>query len=273
MPFQSRFTSQPLGCAKVQTVKAKNETGGKQRLLPGLKVGDGFTRHPFDVEFGVRTSGLVAGRNLKSGHRHDRHSTAYYGVAPSVFQALIKRWRRSRPAAAMDAFTFVDLGAGMGRAVLLASEMPFKAVVGVELHATLAGIARRNVTAWRRAGRARTAIRIVEGDAVEFDWPEGPCLAFLFNPFGETVMRRMVKTWRKRFAGRAGELDILYVNNEQEQVLEGHKGLTRLFLSEVKRSKADAIADYKILSNQPDGEYASSNVEDCSMWRMGKNRD
>jgi SAM-dependent methyltransferase len=247
----------------------------RQRLLPGLSVRDGLTRHPFDLEFGVRTSGLVAGRDLKSGHRHDRHSTAYYGVAPSVFQALIKKWKRSGPVAAMEEFTFVDVGAGMGRAVLLASEMPFKAVVGVELNATLTGIARRNAAVWRKAGRAHAPIRIVCGDAVEYKWPTGPCLAFLFNPFGETVMRRLVKSWKRSFAGRAGELDILYVNDEQEQVLEGHAGegpdgLHRLFLGEVKRSRADAIADYRILSNQPDGEYASSNVEDCSIWRWGK---
>jgi SAM-dependent methyltransferase len=241
-------------------------------------VKDGLTRHPFDVEFGVRTSGLVAGRNLKSGHRHDRHSTAYYGVAPSVFQALIRKWLKSKPLAPMDEFTFVDVGAGMGRAVLLAAEMPFRAVVGVELHPTLAGIARKNAAVWRKTGRARAPIRIVCGDAVEFQWPAGPCLAFLFNPFGETVMRRMVKVWKKSFAGRGGELDILYVNNEQEWVLEGrgwagHGGLNRLFQGEVKRSRADAIADHKILANQPDGEYASSNVEDCSMWRVGKSRD
>jgi len=68
--------------------------------------------------------------------------------------------------AAMEEFTFVDVGAGMGRAVLLASEMPFKAVVGVELNATLTGIARRNAAVWRKAGRAHAPIRIVCGDAV-----------------------------------------------------------------------------------------------------------
>ena len=117
---------------------------------------DGLTRHPFDAEFGVRTSGLVAGRHLKSGHRHDRHATAYYGVAPSVFHGLIEDGERSRPDAPIEAFTFVDVGAGMGRAVLLAAELPFKAVVGVELNPTLAGIARRNAAMWRRrAGRVR----------------------------------------------------------------------------------------------------------------------
>src|SRR5271166_952033 len=124
-------------CATVQSVKAektrRSNADGRtvRKLLPGLSVKDGFTRHPFDVEFGVRTSGLIAGRHLKSGHRHDRHATAYYGVAPSVFKEMMARWRRTRPVAAMDGFTFVDLGAGMGRAVLLAAEYPFREVVGV----------------------------------------------------------------------------------------------------------------------------------------------
>ena len=232
-----------------------------------MKVGDGFTRHPFYVEFAVRTSGLIAGRHLKSGHKHDRHATAYFGVAPSVFRGLIRQWRKSRRGERLEAFTFVDVGAGMGRAVLLASEMPFKNVLGVELHPGLAGIARNNLTAWRRSGRLRTPAKLLSGDALEFTWPEGPCVAFLFNPFGAVMMRRWLKGLAKSFNERKGELDILYVNNEQEWVLEAQKGFERQFLAEVKRSKADAIADYRIMANQPEGEYASSNAESCSIWR------
>ena len=240
----------------------------KRRLLPGLAVGDGYMRHPFDLEFGVRTSGLVAGRHLRSGHRHDRHNTAYYGVAPSVFKSLVARWRRSRPAAEIDELAFVDVGAGMGRAVLLASELDFREVVGVELNPTLARIARKNAAAWRAAGRARAPMRMVCGDAVEFRFPDGPCVAFLFNPFGAPVLRRLLRALKKGFAGRSGQLDLLYVNNEQEHVLEAQAGFVRLFKGEVKRSRADAIADHRILANQPDGEYASSNAEDCSIWRF-----
>jgi len=237
------------------------------RRLPGLTVGDGFTRHPFDEEFGVRTSGLVAGRHLKSGHRHDRHATAYYGVAPSVFQSLVKRWQRSRPTAAIEQFSFLDVGAGMGRAVLLAAELPFRQVLGVELNPTLTRIAGRNLTVWRASGRARAPMRVVCGDAVEFSLPAGPCLAFLFNPFGAPVMRRLLMAWSKALAGRPAPLDILYVNNEQESVLERQAEFARLFLGQIRRSRADAIADHKIMANQPEGEYASANYEDCSIWR------
>jgi len=238
-----------------------------RRLLPGLSVKDGFTQHPFDAEFGVRTSGLIAGRHLNSGHRHDRHATAYFGVAPSVLRALVKRWQKLAQARIGET-VFVDLGAGMGRAVLLASELGFKAVVGVELHPTLARIARKNVALWRSAGSTTTTIRVVEGDAVEFALPSGPAAVFLFNPFGALVLGRLLKRWHGSLIKRSEPLHILYVNNEQEGVLESARqhGWTRLFLGKVPRSKADAIADHKIMANQPEGEYASSNWEDCSIW-------
>jgi hypothetical protein len=57
------------------------------------------------------------------------------------------------------------------------------------------------------------------------------------------------------------------VNNEQEDVLRRQPGFTRLFAGQIDRSRADAIADHRILANQPDGEYASANYEDCSIYR------
>jgi len=215
----------------------------------------------------VRTSGLVAGRDLKSGHAHDRHATAYYGVAPSVFQRLVKRWRRIPPAAPIEDTTFIDVGAGMGRAVLLASEMPFRSVIGVELQPALMRTARRNLAAWRKAGRAIAPMRMVQADAVEFDWPAGPAVVFLFNPFGAVVMRRFLRALARAYGEDAGKLDVLYVNNEQDWVFEEQKGFARLFSGKVLRSPADTVADRRILTNQPDGEYAWAPYEDCSIWR------
>ena len=237
------------------------------KRLPGLTVAGGLMRHPFDQANGVRTSGLVAGRHLKSGHRHDRHATAYYGVAPSVFRILLARWRRSGTSAPIGDITFIDIGAGMGRAMLLASEMPFRTILGVELNPTLARIARRNFALWRKDGRACAPLRLAGGDAAEFAFPEGPCVVFLFNPFGAAVLRRLLRSMAVKFAGRPGELDILYVNNEQESVLEGAPGFVRLFRGRVRRSRGDAVADRRILANQPEGEYASDDYEDCSIWR------
>ncbi len=99
--------------------------------------------------------------------------------------------------APIDAYTFVDVGAGMGRAMLLASAYPFRAVVGVELHPTLARIGRRNLASWRAAGRALAPMRMHCRDAADFPLPPGPCVAFLFNPFGAPVLRRLLRAWSR----------------------------------------------------------------------------
>ena len=243
------------------------KAASRRRRLPGLAEKDGLIRHPFDLEFGVRTSGLVAGRHLGSGRRNDRHVTAYYAVAPSVFQGIIVRWRQCRPLAPIDAYTFVDLGAGMGRAMLLAAAYPFRAVVGVELHPTLARIARRNLALWRAAKRTRVPMRMHCRDAADFPLPAGPCVAFLFNPFGAPVLRRVLRSWARTLADRSGQLDILYVNNEQENVLRREPGFERLFHGQIRRSHADAVADRTILKRQPGAEYAAPGWEDCSIYR------
>lgn len=245
----------------------KGKTKSTRRRLPGLAVRDGLVRHPFDLEFGVRTSGLVAGRHLISGHRHDRHATAYYAVAPSVFRSMLVRWRRCRSQPPLDAFTFVDLGAGMGRAMLLAAEFPFRAVIGVELHPLLARIARKNLALWRAAQRARAPMHLLCGDAVEFPLPPGPCVVFLFNPFGAPVLRRLLRSWSQTLSAWDGQLDILYVNNEQEHVFAAQPGFVRLFQGQIRRSHADTLADRRILTSQPEAEYAATPWEECSVYR------
>lgn len=97
-------------------------------------------------------------------------------------------------------------------------------------------------------------------------------------------MRRWLRATVRAFADRAGELDILYINNEQEGVFErqrntpargrpgaatgaAHPRLVRLFLGKIKRSRLDRLADNRILANQSECEYASAPHEDCSIWR------
>ena len=249
-----------------------NKKAAGRRRLPGLAKKDGLIRHPFDLECGVRTSGLVAGRHLASGRRNDRHITAYYAVAPSVFHGMIVRWRRCRPLAPIDQYTFIDLGAGMGRAMLLASGYPFRLVIGVEMHPTLARIARENLSYWRAAEKTQVPMRMFCRDASAFPLPAGPCVVFLFNPFGAPVLRRLLRAWKQTLADRPRQLDILYVNNEQERVLRREPGFERLFRGQIRRSHADAVADRAILKSQPGAEYAAPGWEDCLIHRwIGQN--
>jgi hypothetical protein len=104
-------------------------------------------------------------------------------------------------------------------------------------------------------------------DVVDYRLPAGPCVAFLFNPFGAPIMRRMLAAWRSVRRGLEGAIDLLYVNNEQEHVLRRQPDFVRLFAGPIRRSAADAAADRHILTQQPDSEYAATGWEDCSIYR------
>src|SRR5450755_1309381 len=103
-----------------------------------------FPIHPFDQMHGVDTSGLVPAKHLVTGHANDEHVTAYYGVAPSILRTLIDKWRETIPPHPIHRYTFLDIGAGKGRGLLVASEYHFKKVVGIELNPALAAIGRKN---------------------------------------------------------------------------------------------------------------------------------
>src|SRR5260370_9588315 len=84
--------------------------------------------HPFDARYGVDTGGLIGGGELRSGHRNDVFNTAYYGMAPSRFQRVMEYWIADQTHAALEGYSFVDLGCGNGRAVMMASEFAVREV-------------------------------------------------------------------------------------------------------------------------------------------------
>jgi SAM-dependent methyltransferase len=200
-------------------------------------------RHPFDERYGVETSGLIGGEELWSGHRHDVFNTAYYAMAPSRFHWVMEFWLADESHPAIENYSFVDFGCGKGRAVLLASEFRFREVVGVELHASLAKIAETNVVAWKTAGRGICPVRIVCQDATEFAFPPGPCLFYLFHPFGAPVLERLIERIETDFASRSGMVDLIYFNPECGELLEAHGGFERLWTGTVPMSEEDAATD------------------------------
>lgn len=176
--------------------------------------------HPFDVEHGTDTSGLIPGWELRSGHPSDLYIAGYLGVPVSGFRGMMARWQQELSGRGVGEFTFVDLGCGKGRAVLLASESGFREAVGVELNPALADTAKANVERWVAAGKAECALSVEQGDATEFAWPAGATLVFMFNPFGREVMDRVVERMVRAFCGHPDDLYVLYYKPEQATALE-----------------------------------------------------
>ena len=100
---------------------------------------------------------------------------------------------RTLPVADPREYTFVDIGSGKGRVLLLAAELPFKRVIGVEYSAGLHRVAEENLRRFRRRKGGCTDVEAVQGDAAEYAFPAGKLVVFLANPFGPEVMGNMLR--------------------------------------------------------------------------------
>jgi SAM-dependent methyltransferase len=145
------------------------------------------TELEFDRRYGVDTAGLVPleALEIKSGNRN--LGNRYQATNPEIFQRLLR-------SLSVDyrGFTFVDIGSGKGRALLLASEYPFERIIGVEFARDLVEVARRNIQAFHSPNQLCTEIEVCHKDATEFGLPSAPLVLYFWNPFLAPVMERVL---------------------------------------------------------------------------------
>jgi SAM-dependent methyltransferase len=123
--------------------------------------------------------------------------------------------------------SFVDLGSGMGRVLLLASQRPFRQIVGVEISPALHEIARENWSRFPRAGVRCRDVRFVRADAASFTFPPGDLVVYLYNPFRSEVLEPV--------------LDALAAEPDREIILLYHTPLERASIE--RRPDFVCIAD------------------------------
>ncbi|HLI76346.1 MAG TPA: class I SAM-dependent methyltransferase [Acidobacteriaceae bacterium] len=217
----------------------------QRKPVPGRENGN--TRpHPFDVAYGVDTGGLLWGEALERPRSEDAAywATGYYGISPSAFTAAMNRLHLDWPR-----YTFVDIGCGKGRALLLALRFPFRRVLGVELSPALAAVAAQNLeyfrAQWRQAGVPAEA---VAGDATRFPLPNGPLLLFLYHPFATPVMKRFLAHLREAAEQEERDVYMLYANPELEAMVAGTPGFElmwkQLFSLTTEEGAADRFGSY-----------------------------
>jgi SAM-dependent methyltransferase len=125
-------------------------------------------------------------------------------------------------------FTFVDLGSGKGRTLLMASEYPFRRIVGVEILPELHRAAEENIAAYRSPTQRCTEIEAVCGDAREFNLPEDPMLLYLFNPLPTDGLTVVLEKLEQSLHSKARPLYVLYHNPLLEDQLRACEWLEKV---------------------------------------------
>ena len=138
----------------------------------------------FDEEHGVETAGLLRAAQFDTESPNKQFARRYQASDVGACLALLE----ALPGDPRE-LTFVDVGCGKGRVLLLASRFPFARIVGLEFVPSLVEVARKNLsTLGERGARIETEVC----DATEYVFPDEPLVVYLFNPFTADVLREVV---------------------------------------------------------------------------------
>jgi len=160
------------------------------------------------------TSGAVAWRDRLLGAFH----SPYQPTEPALFQEMLEALREQTNLNFSE-FTFLDLGSGKGRTLLMASDYPFRRIVGVELLPSLNDIAQENLERYKGESQKCFALASICADATQFPLPDGPLVIYLFNPFPESGLRRVITNLEQSLRDHPRPTYMLYHNPLLEPVL------------------------------------------------------
>ena len=210
----------------------------------------------FDRRFAVDTAGILCLPELQSNHRF-QHSNHYEPTNSSVFARALRQL-----AVDYRKFVFIDLGCGKGKALLLASDWPFRQVIGVELSPILLEIAERNIATYRGKKEGCREFRLVCADACSYELPPDNAVLFFFNPFKEPTLREVLENVGRSVAQCPREVFIIY---EYPVLCRMTDALP--FLSLVRESPWYRIykvvrcaEEHSVFLNRPDAEAQSTEV-------------
>jgi predicted RNA methylase len=161
----------------------------------------------FDATHGIRTGGIEEIYNFSIVGENARYGLSHIATDPNAFASMMNEMDID-----CSLFTFVDLGSGRGRALILAAAYPFRRIIGVEFAVELHRVAQENIAAIAEKLSANSRIELVHGDALTFELPDDPLIIYLFNPFSSAAIRRVARTILESWRASPRTIRVLYMN-------------------------------------------------------------
>jgi SAM-dependent methyltransferase len=170
----------------------------------------------YDWDFRVDTTRATVGwRDRLLGMFH----SAYQPTEPASFREMLAGLVLASPKIDLREFTFLDIGSGKGRVLLMAADYPFRRILGIELLPELHRVARENIGKYKSDSQQCFAIDCLLGDAGEFAFPPEPAVVYLFNPLPESGLARVISNLEQSLREQPGPVFVLYHNPLLEHVL------------------------------------------------------
>lgn len=181
---------------------------------------DEQVRSEFDRTYGVDTDGKFDGwthlSDLDIASPNWIDGNDYAAIEPVRFNFILQSLGRT-----FEDYTFVDFGSGKGRALLLASEFPFRRIIGLEFSGELHQIAERNILQYQSTSQKGHNVESRNEDFVDFLLPKEPLILYFFDPCKLPVLSKVMAHVCESLVVDPRPLYLIYVapKSDTEQLL------------------------------------------------------
>jgi len=190
----------------------------------------------FERKFGAATGLVIPVDRLDYDEEARSHAQPYF---PSSYLFL----HEALAAGTLDCrnHVFVDYGCGMGRALLFASTLPFKRIVGVELSPSLCQTAMQNLERYYRlCGKTTPEWQVVNADARLFLIPDDATVFYIFNAFDAVIVGEVLDNIVASVHAHPRKCYLIYTNPIHERLIT-ERGFEKI---------ANHTPDYVIYTHQ-----------------------
>jgi hypothetical protein len=163
-----------------------------------------MSAYRFDRRYGTDTSTFAELSTLGIASTNRRHGERYQPSPVYSLRGLLRRLCID-----YSTFTFIDFGSGKGRTLLIAGEMPFRQVIGIEFSHELHQLAERNIELYTR--RAAQHVGSVHLDATRYALPLDDLVLYFFNPFQKAVLDQVIGKINASLRSRPRKVILIYL--------------------------------------------------------------
>lgn len=182
----------------------------------------------FDKKYGVTTSGVT--ESSEAGIADETARSLAVGYVPT--RELVIRHILTNTTRGLDLgqYSFIDLGCGKGRALIVAAQLPFKEVIGVELSPLHCEAAEANIDRYLSNVRNPVLcrnVRVCCVNAAHFEFPDTHLLIYMYRPFLGPIFKNVADNIRRFQADTGRRVLIAYSCPVEELMLEEYAGFLK----------------------------------------------
>lgn len=196
---------------------------------------------PKEQLFFTPTAAPVALSTLRISSPNRAHGHDYRPIPCQLFE-----WSLAGVDYDLSKLTFIDYGAGKGRAMLLAAEHPFAAVAGVEFAEELHDDASMNIAQYPRSRMRCRNVECVLDDASQVGPPEGEAVHYFFNPFSREVFAEVLSNIVMSYRNKPRRLYLILVDPIATDLVDESGVFARAELPVHERLKVQLLSPYDV---------------------------